>query len=111
MNHDCAIEPGDQAEVSHQFRLFIAGASPRSARARNNLVRVCDDTVPGDYAIEVVDVLDQPDLAEDFSVLATPLVVRVTPLPPRRAVGDFTDLQRLAAAMDLYRLPQEESTT
>ena len=111
MNHDFANETGGAPGVSHQFRLFIAGSSPRSARARANLVRVCDETVPDDYSIDVVDVLEQPDLAEEFSVLATPLVVRLAPPPSRRAVGDFTDLQRLAAAMDLYRLPQEESTT
>ncbi|WP_300402246.1 circadian clock KaiB family protein [Nocardioides sp.] len=95
---------------AYRFQLFVSGSSPRSALARANLTRVCDETVPGNYTIEVVDVLLRPDLAEESSILATPLVVRVSPHPPRRAVGDFTDLERLAAAMGLCRTPQAEST-
>lgn len=91
----------DQADTLHRFRLFVAGDSPRSARAAANLRALCDTALPDAYQIEVIDVLQRPDLAEEASVLATPLVIRVSPAPVRRAVGDFSDLDRLATAIDL----------
>ena len=84
------------------FRLFIAGESPRSSRAVSNLTLLCERALPDAHKIEVIDVLERPDLAEAASVLATPMVMRMQPLPQRRAVGDSNDLARLAAAIDLH---------
>ncbi len=86
----------------HHFRLYIAGDSSRSRQAIANLNTLCGRALPGSHEIDVIDVIERPDLAGEASVLATPLVIRVDPPPVRRAVGDFADLRRLAAAMDLH---------
>jgi circadian clock protein KaiB len=85
----------------YRFRLYVAGDTPRSARALANLSALCRRELGESHKIEVIDVIRRPELAEEASVLATPLVIRVHPLPQRRAVGDFTDLERLAAVIDL----------
>ena len=87
--------------MTHVFRLYVAGESPSSSRAAANLTALCHEVLPGCHSVEVIDVLQHPDLAEEASVLATPLAIRVEPRPVRRAVGDFSDLHRLAAALDL----------
>jgi len=82
------------------LHLYVAGDTPRSARAIANLRALCARELD-DFELEVIDVLQRPDLAEQASVLATPLVIRVEPGPQRRAVGDFSDVNRLASAIDL----------
>lgn len=93
---------------THHFRLYIAGETPRSSRAVNNLSLLCERVLPNAHKIEVIDVLERPELAEAASVLATPMVMRMQPLPQRRAVGDFNDLARLAAAIDLHVLDSRD---
>lgn len=95
---------------TYHFRLFVAGESPRSSRAINNLRLLCERALPDAHKIEVIDVLERPDLAEAASVLATPMVMRMQPLPQRRAVGDFNDLARLAAAIDLHTPDSRDET-
>lgn len=88
--------------MTHHFRLYVAGDSSRSRQAIANLNTLCQRALPDCHEIDVIDVIERPDLAGEASVLATPLVIRVDPPPMRRAVGDFADLRRLAAAMDLH---------
>ncbi|MBS42010.1 MAG: circadian clock protein KaiB [Nocardioides sp.] len=89
---------------THLFRLFVAGASPRSFRAQQSLEALVAAALPDEReVIEVIDVLERPDLAEEAGVVATPLVVRERPLPTRRVVGDLSDPFRLADALGLDR--------
>ncbi|MEE8600760.1 circadian clock KaiB family protein [Euzebya tangerina] len=70
--------------------LYVAGRSPRAERALQNLQRLLDHRgIP--FEVEVVDVLDRPDLAEKALILATPTLLRNNPLPPRRLIGDLSD--------------------
>ena len=90
-----------------RLRLYIGGESPRAIRAASNLRRLCNQLLGDDWELEVIDVVDRPDLAEDARVFATPTVVKLTPAPIRRAIGDLSDIQRLAAALDLG-VPSDE---
>lgn len=81
--------------------LYVTGASPSSQRAITRLKAFCEEHLPGRYDLEVVDVHQQPDLAEEDRILATPTLIRKLPLPLRRLVGDVCDPQRLASGLNL----------
>jgi circadian clock protein KaiB len=72
------------------LRLYIAGASPRSSRALQNIQRICEKHLQGQYELEVVDLYQQPARAAEGQILAAPTLVRETPEPTRRLVGDMS---------------------
>ena len=90
-----------------EFRLYVAGSTPRSQAAAANLRALCEASVPDDHAIEVIDVLERPEAAEEERVLATPTVVRLAPEPRRRVVGDLSDRHLAAIALEMPE-PQEK---
>src|SRR5437763_1000259 len=63
------------------LKLYITGQTPRSQRAIDNLRRICEDELSGQYEMQVIDVLERPQLAEDEKILATPTVVKELPVP------------------------------
>lgn len=77
------------------LRLYVAGASPRSSRAIANLKAVCAEHLADDYQLEIIDLYQQPDLAADEQIVASPTLVKKLPLPLRRLVGDLSDKNRL----------------
>ncbi|MDX2194384.1 MAG: circadian clock KaiB family protein [Gemmatimonadales bacterium] len=87
--------------LAYRFTLFVTGQTPRSQRAIANLRALCEEQLPGAYELNVVDVLEQPDLAERARVLATPTLVKDLPPPPRRVIGDLSDRQRVLFGLDL----------
>jgi circadian clock protein KaiB len=91
--------------VTAKFRLFVAGETTRSLRAAAQIRQLCTEALDDDYELEIVDVLERPDLADEARILATPTVIKQAPLPLRRVIGDLSDLQRLAMALDL-ELPE-----
>ncbi len=90
------------AEATHRFILYVTGRTRRSERASSNLRELCAQRLAsGSYEIEVVDVLDHPARAETDRVIATPTVIRTTPLPRRRVIGDLSIADQAAHALDL----------
>ncbi len=87
--------------MTYAFKLYITGNTPRSERAVNNLRRLCDERLGNGYTLEVIDVLEQPDVAETERVLATPTLVKETPPPTQRITGDLGDSGRLALLLAL----------
>jgi len=83
----------------HVLELYVAGDSLRSRQARANLGRACELLLPGQHEIHVIDVQADPERAEAASVVATPLVIRTSPGPALRVVGDFADVDRVVAAL------------
>jgi circadian clock protein KaiB len=83
------------------FRLYVAGSSPRSRQAIANLRRFADARLGGRYELVVVDVVADPESAEQARVLTTPTLVRERPAPPRRITGDLSDIGRVADALDI----------
>ena len=81
----------------------MAGQTERSQAAEANLRVLCESRLPGSYELEVIDATEQPGLAEEQRILATPTVLRLTPLPQRRVIGDLSDHQRAAYALGLPR--------
>ncbi len=84
------------------LKLFILGQTSRSKLAIANLYRICEENIPGKYELQIIDVLEQPQMAEDEKIIATPTLVRYMPPPYRRIVGDFTDTQQVLIGLDLF---------
>ncbi|MBS0222925.1 MAG: circadian clock protein KaiB [Proteobacteria bacterium] len=82
------------------FRLYIAGNSPSSRRAEENLARLRKLMKP-DWKIEVIDVLLKPELAEKAGILATPTLSYDLPARPRRIIGDLSDTRRVLAFLGI----------
>ena len=83
------------------LRLFVAGMTPRSRRAVENLRRICDGPLAGRVDLETVDIYQQPHLAEAHQVVAAPTLLRLEPLPERRLIGDLSEEARVLRGLDL----------
>ena len=83
----------------YRFSLYIAGPSARSERAHTQLIRMCEELLAGRCELVVIDVLQQPDVAEAEKILATPTLVKESPPPRRRVTGDLSDLASVMSAL------------
>ncbi|MCH1866898.1 circadian clock KaiB family protein [Nocardioides sp. CFH 31398] len=97
----------DLADASFHLRLYVAGQTPRSALAQANLYALCEARLPGRHHIEIVDLMDEPARARTDGVIAVPTLIRVSPTPVRRVVGDLSDTARLLAGLELGPLATE----
>ena len=92
--------PANAAETWN-LRLYVAGQTPRSVRAFENLKRLCDEHLPGQYSIEVIDLMVNPRLAKEDQILAIPTLVRKLPDPIRKIIGDLSDTERTLVGLQL----------
>jgi circadian clock protein KaiB len=84
-----------------QLRLFIAGQTPNSVRAIANLHRICKEYLQGRYELEVIDLHQQPQLAQAEQIVAVPTLMRKLPLPFRRIIGDLSNTERVLVGLDI----------
>lgn len=87
------------------LRLYTSGSTPRSARAIRNLKRICEARLPGRYQLDVIDIYQQPGLARDDQIIATPTLIKEEPAPRRVMVGDFSRDDRVLAGLSLAPAP------
>ena len=85
------------------LRLFVTGASSRTATAIANLRRICEQELEGRYELEIIDVLEYPDLAENEKILATPTLIKSLPLPLRRVIGDLSNTEKVLLGLEVYQ--------
>ena len=83
------------------LRLYVAGQTPKSIAAFSNLKRICSEHLEGKCRIEVVDLLENPQLAEGDQILAVPTLVRRLPTPLRKVIGDLSNTERVLVGLDL----------
>jgi circadian clock protein KaiB len=88
-----------------RLKLFIAGDSPRTRDAVANLARACGELLADEVHVETVDVLQHPERADEYRILATPTVVRDGPGPRRRVIGDLRDTTQVLAALAISPSP------
>lgn len=86
------------------LRLYVAGQTPKSITAFNNLKLICEEQLKGKYHIEVIDLLKNPQLARDDQILAVPTLVRKLPLPVRSIIGDLSNTERVLVGLDLKNI-------
>jgi len=75
--------------------LYVAGQTPKSLAAIANLERICAEHLPGQYAVEVIDLRKNPKLAREHSIVAIPTLVRELPVPLRKLIGDLSDTHKV----------------
>lgn len=83
------------------LKLYVTGMTTRSRTAITNLRRICEDELTDEYVLEIVDVLESPELAEKHKILATPTLIKDLPPPVRRIIGDLSDRERVLIGLDL----------
>jgi len=83
------------------LRLYVAGMTPTGERALANLEQIADEHLAEKYQIEVIDLLEQPALAEGEKIFAVPTLVRELPPPLRKIVGDLSDTEKVLVGLDL----------
>ena len=83
------------------LRLYVAGQSPKSRAALENLRRFCEEYMSGKYRIEVIDLMEQPQLAKGDQIVAIPTLVRKLPTPLRKIIGDLSNTEKLLVGFDL----------
>ncbi len=76
---------------AYEFYLYVTGATPNSTRAVRNIKEICEQHVAGQYTLRIIDMYQQPELAQEAQIVAAPTLVRRRPLPQRRLVGDLSN--------------------
>ena len=94
--------PVEQEQI---LRLYIAGQTPRSIKAFANLKRICEEHLKGRYRIEVIDLIQNPQLAAGDQILAVPTLVRLLPEPVRKIIGDLSNTDRVLVGLDVRPAP------
>lgn len=84
-----------------EFRLYVAGESPRSIAAIENLDAICREHIRGRYKVEVIDLVQHPERARADQVIAIPTLVRQAPRPVRRVIGDLSDRESVLASLQV----------
>lgn len=85
------------------LKLYITGNNSRSQQAIYNLKRICEKELKNEYTLEIIDILEKPQLAEDEKVFATPTLEKQLPPPIRRIIGDLSNTDRVLFGLDIVK--------
>ena len=99
-------------ETSHGYnlRLYVAGQTPKSVAAISNLRKLCEEYLPGRYSLDVIDLMENPSLAQRDQIVAIPTLIRQLPEPIRRIIGDLSNSERVLMRLDIDRsTPRQQS--
>jgi len=87
--------------TNYRLRLIVAGSTHRSRRAIENLQRLCREHLSGRVDLEIIDIYQQPELAEKYQVIAAPTLVKLLPVPVRRIIGDLSQQDRVLRGLEI----------
>ena len=93
--------PAKPAPAKWELKLYVAGQTAKSLQAFANLKQICEEHLDGEYHIEVIDLLKNPQLAKGDQILALPTLVRKLPAPVRKIIGDLSNTERVLVGLDL----------
>lgn len=88
-------------EEKYILRLYVAGSEKKSKKAIANLRRICEENLAGRYVLEIIDIREQPELARDEQIVATPTLIKQLPEPLRKLIGDMADKDKVLVGMNL----------
>ena len=92
-----------QKKTKYVLRLYVSGSTLKSARAVENIKRVCEQHLKNRYDLEVIDVYQQPELARGEQIVAAPTLIKRLPLPLRRLIGDLSNPKNVLRGLDLRK--------
>ena len=90
-------------ENCYILRLYVTGMAPQSLRAIANVKKICEEHLQGRYELEVIDLYQQPHLAQGEQIIAAPTLIKKLPLPLRRIIGDMSKTERVLVGLDLRK--------
>jgi circadian clock protein KaiB len=96
-------KPRKVASNRYILRLYVAGQSLKSVNAIANIKKICEESLQGQYELEVIDLYQQPQLAQNEQIIAVPTLIRKLPLPLRRIIGDMSDTDRVLVGLDIRK--------
>lgn len=99
------LSESTEATESWNMRLYVAGQTPKSLRALANLKKICDEYLAGKYHVEIIDLLENPQLASSDQILAIPTLIRHLPQPMRKIIGDLSNVERVLVGLDIRPQP------
>ena len=91
----------ERTKKNYELRLYVAGQTPKSLAAFANLKKICEEHLNGQYHIEVLDLLKEPQLASGDQILAIPTLVRKLPAPIKKIIGDLSNTERVLVGLDV----------
>lgn len=94
-----------EPEQRWELRLYVAGQTPKSVLALQNITRYCEENLEGRYSIEIIDLLKTPQLAEGDQIVAIPTLIRKVPVPIRKIIGDLSDEHKVLVGLNIRPLP------
>ncbi len=96
-------DPNSEKEDTDKWilRLYVAGHTSKSTTAFTNLKKICETELKGKYTIEVIDLLENPQLSREHQILAIPTLVRKLPVPVRKIIGDLSDTEKVLVGLDI----------
>lgn len=100
ISHSDEVEVGDR-DLGFALKLFVTGASPNSARAIANLKIICEKYLTKGYVLEIIDVYQQPLKAQNAEIIALPMLIKSSPLPLKRLIGDMSDTSKVLRGLGL----------
>ena len=98
------------ASAHYRMRLYVTGSTPHSTRAITNIRRICTEHLDGRYDLEVVDIAQHPELTAGEQIIAAPTLIKMSPLPVRRFIGDMSRTDRILLGLDLRSAAAMAST-
>ncbi|BCL38083.1 circadian clock KaiB family protein [Nostoc sp. MS1] len=109
MNHYInEVSQSNDTEEVWELRLYVAGQTPKSLKAFANLKKICQEYLEGKYLIEVIDLIENPQLAKGDQILAIPTLVRKLPEPVRQIIGDLSNTEKVLVGLDLRQVDINE---
>jgi circadian clock protein KaiB len=102
------IKVKEECSDFYELRLYVAGQTPRSIAALDNLKKICEERLKGMYHIEVIDLLMNPQLARGDQILAVPTLVRKLPTPIKKIIGDLSNKEKVLVGLDLRPMERNE---
>jgi circadian clock protein KaiB len=101
--HKSTVELKTPDTGGYVLRLFITGTSPNSVRAIKNVREICEEHLKGRYSLEIIDVYQQRDLAKQEQIVALPLLIKKSPGPERRLIGDMSETSKVLRGLGLQQ--------
>ena len=98
-----AIKGSALKRAKYILRLYVTGSTGRSLKAVYNLRKICEEHLPNDYELEVIDIYKDPEAAREAQIVAAPTLVKRLPLPIRKFVGDLSNTQKILVGLDIYK--------
>lgn len=104
LNLNTKPEATSRKHPKYLLRLYVAGTTQRSMSAITNIRTICEENLKGRYVLEVIDLYQQPKLAQGDQIVALPTLIKKIPPPLRRIIGDLSDTEKVLIGLDLKPL-------